>query len=257
MALEMQRPNSPALDALMGRPFPVLDHGTVVVVDYMGNDQTIVDAARLSYGDGTRKVRENEGLIRYLMRHRHTSPFEQCSVTFQIRMPIFVMRQWVRHRTAKLNEESGRYSVLRDEWYQPTALHLQSQSNRQGRGDVHPDSAALLAEDEEHNRRTFEIYQRKIEAGVSREEAREHLPLSTYTTVRWQCDLHNLLHFLHLRTSPHAQWEIQEYARTLEQIVCAWVPITYAAWVKHVKDAVTLTREEYEASIEGDNRHDQ
>lgn len=247
----IHRLHSQALDASLGVKIPVLDHGWLTVVDYMGTDQSIVDAARVSYGDGTKQVRENEGLIHYLMRNRHTSPFEVCEIRFLIRMPIFVARQWLRHRTANVNEESGRYSILGGECYIPELSRIREQSttNKQGSGDPLPTDEAdvIRAWMVICAKNAVGKYREDIDAGVARELARTILPLSTYTTISWKIDLHNLLHFLKLRTDEHAQWEIRQYADIIEDIVEQWVPITYAAWGKWVKNAVTISRDEYEA----------
>lgn len=247
----IHRPQSNRLDFCLGVKIPILDHGWLTVVDYMGTDQSIVDAARVSYGDGTKKVRKNEGLIHYLMRNRHTSPFEVCEIRFLIRMPIFVARQWLRHRTANVNEESGRYSILGGECYVPELdrIKMQSTTNKQGSGDTLPakDAEVIRAWMVADAKNAVGKYRSDIDAGVARELARTVLPLSTYTTISWKIDLHNLLHFLKLRTDEHAQWEIRQYAEAIEGIVEQWVPITYAAWRKWVRDAITISREEYEA----------
>lgn len=248
--MTMPRPTSPALEALLGVPIGVLDHGHVVPVDYMGTDQSVVDAARISYGAGTKKLRENDGLIHYLMRHRHTSPFEACEIRFVVKMPIFVARQWVRHRTANINEESARYSVLKDEFYLPYVDRFvgQDSKNKQGGTNEILTSAELLREEMRIDaEQLMGAYGEYLNAGLVREVARINLPLSTYTSMAWKIDLHNLFHFLKLRNDSHAQWEIVQYAEAIEEIVKAWVPVSYAAWVKYVKESVTLTREEYEA----------
>lgn len=239
---ETRRPTVAALEARLFEPVPVLDHGFVRVIDYMGDDSAIVQAARVSYGRGTKRVSEDEGLIRYLMRHRHSTPFEMCEIKFHVKLPIFVARQWIRHRTANVNEYSARYSVLDREFYVPAPEHLaaQSASNRQGRGDVlEGDEAAevlgLLREDAE---RCFGHYERMLNEdgadpsrqGLARELARMTLTLSTYTQWYWKIDLHNLFHFLSLRADPHAQYEIRAYAEAMLGLVEIWVPAAFRAF---------------------------
>jgi thymidylate synthase (FAD) len=233
------RSTVPAADALVDQPIPLLDHGFVRLVDYLGGDERIVSSARVSYGDGTKSVREDRALIDYLLRHGHTSPFEQVVLTFHVKMPIFVARQWIRHRTARLNEVSGRYSVLRDEFYLPAAedLRMQSTTNRQGRGDE-----PLPAEEAERIRsalregraRTYAGYEALLEGGVARELARIDLPVSLYTEMYWQIDLHNLFHFLRLRLDAHAQHEIRVYAEALARCARAVAPLAYEAFAEHV-----------------------
>jgi thymidylate synthase (FAD) len=243
----LPRPSSAALDAVLGRPLPVLDHGFVRVIDYMGDDAAVVQAARVSYGKGTRAVSEDRALIRYLMRHRHTSPFEMCELKLHVKMPIFVARQWIRHRMASVNEVSARYSVLDTEFYlpAPSALAAQSANNKQGRGAVLEEGAAtevlaLLKRDAEQ---AFSSYTALLdEAGLARELARLNLPLSAYTQWYWKIDLHNLLHFLALRLDPHAQWEIRAYAEVISGLVAGWVPHSHAAFVDYRQQAFTLSR---------------
>jgi thymidylate synthase (FAD) len=286
----------PALEGILGRKFPVLDHGFVRVIDYMGGDAAIVQAARVSYGKGTKKTSQDRGLIRYLMHHRHTTPFEMCEIKFHIKLPIFVARQWIRHRTANVNEYSARYSILDKEFYVPDrgyidavlakereerrlskstnhgqqqmlldtvfeaptleATAAQSVTNKQGRGEVLDEDEAcealkaisrlsgtayttymkLLNEDDAHGkfdpRRT----------GIARELARIVLPTNYYTQWYWKIDLHNLFHFISLRADSHAQYEIQEYARAISDIVKAWVPMSYEAFVDYKQGAQTLSR---------------
>jgi thymidylate synthase (FAD) len=205
----MPRSVVPAAEALLDEKIPVLDHGFVRLVDYLGGDERIVSAARVSYGDGTKTVREDRALIDYLLRHAHTSPFEQVVLTFHVKMPIFVARQWIRHRTARLNEVSGRYSVMADEFYLPSPedLRVQSSSNRQGRGpESLPEAEAesILGALREGRVRSYEAYESLLAAGVAREIARIDLPVSLYTQMYWQIDLHNLFHFLRLRLDAHA-----------------------------------------------------
>jgi thymidylate synthase (FAD) len=251
------RPSVPALEALLFQPLPVLDHGFVRVIDYMGDDGAIVQAARVSYGRGTRRVSEDAGLIRYLMRHRHSTPFEMCEIKYHVKLPIFVARQWIRHRTANVNEYSARYSVLDREFYIPAPEHLaaQSASNRQGRGEVlradeaarvlellradaarcHDDYAWMLNEDEPGRPAD------PGRAGLARELARMNLTLNTYTQWYWKSDLHNLLHFLALRADPHAQYEIRAYAQVMLETVRAWVPLAFQAFRDYRLDGVTLS----------------
>ncbi|HYH11260.1 MAG TPA: FAD-dependent thymidylate synthase [Thermomicrobiales bacterium] len=234
----LQRVSVPELDAVLGKPFPVLDQGFVRVVDYMGTDSSIVQAARVSYGTGTKRVREDRGLIRYLMRHEHTTPFEMCDIKLHVKVPMDIWRQWIRHRTASVNEYSTRYSIAIDEAHrvQDGAWRAQSTSNRQGsEGLVDGSLVGRLSEREgELQDLAREVYQERLDAGVAREQARKDLPLSTYTEAYWKTNLHNLLHFVHLRMDDHAQWEIQEYARTIgEQIISRWCPVAWEAFLDY------------------------
>ena len=226
------RPSVPELDAILGEQMPVLDHGFVRAVDYMGNDAAIVQAARVSYGDGTKTLREDEGLIRYLWRNKHTSPFEMCEIKLHCKMPIFVARQWVRHRTASINEVSARYSVLSEEFYVPEQFKTQDTKNRQGSaGDL--DRALNTRMREElaaRCRDAYREYEFALSNGVSRELARMVLPVNFYTEWYWKIDLHNLLHFLTLRCDAHAQAEIRAYADVIAEIVKLWVPTVHVAW---------------------------
>ena len=251
------RPCVPALEAMLFEPIAVLDAGFVRVIDYMGDDAAIVQAARVSYGRGTRRVSEDAGLIRYLMRHRHSTPFEMCEIKYHAKLPIFVARQWIRHRTANVNEYSARYSVLDREFYLPAPEHLAAQSaaNRQGRGEVlEGDEAArvldLLRDDaarchdhyaemlnEDAGGRPFDPRRK----GLARELARINLTLNTYTQWYWKTDLHNLLHFLSLRADPHAQYEIRAYAEAMLDTVKAWVPLAHRAFLDYRLGAVTLS----------------
>lgn len=242
----------PEAEALLDQELRVLDKGFVRLVDYLGGDTRIVQSARVSYGEGTKTVREDRGLIHYLMRHLHTSPFEQVILTFHCKMPIFVARQWVRHRTARLNEISGRYSVMRDEFYvpEPEQLRLQSKSNRQGRADemIAPEQARevleiLLRE----QREVYGEYEKMIEAGIARELARINLPLSLYTEWYWQIDLHNLFHFIRLRADVHAQHEIRVYAEALGQCAKAVAPLAYEAFEEYALHARRFSRSELTA----------
>jgi thymidylate synthase (FAD) len=227
----------------------VLNDGFVRVVDTMGDDAAIVNAARVSYGEGTKSVSDDRALIRYLVRHFHTSPLEMCSIKFHCRMPIFVARQFVRHRTAKINELSARYSHVPDSSYMPEdgSIGRQSTINRQGResglADVELDRVVRNIMDESW-RAAYSSYQDLIEHDVARELARAVLPVSAYTEWYWKIDLNNLFHFLKLRTDSHAQLEIRLYAEAIESIVAEWVPIAYQAWVDYQKEAVTLSRME-------------
>ena len=249
---ETLRPTVPELEALLFQPLPVLDHGFVRVIDYMGDDAAVVQAARVSYGRGTKRVSEDSGLIRYLMRHRHSTPFEMCEIKYHVKLPIFVARQWIRHRTANVNEYSARYSVLDREFYLPLPkqLAVQSSSNRQGRGATLPAEEAdrvlrLLREDA---MRCYDDYTWMLNeegdpsrSGLARELARMNLTLNTYTQWYWKTDLHNLLGFLSLRADVHAQHEIRVYAEAMLETVRAWAPITYAAFLDYRLGAVTFS----------------
>lgn len=247
------RATVPALEALLYTPMPVLDHGFLRVVDYMGDDAAVVQAARVSYGRGTKRVSEDAGLIRYLMRHRHSTPFEMCEIKFHVKLPIFVARQWIRHRTANVNEYSARYSVMDREFYIPSPEHLaaQSSANRQGRGDVleGDEAAAVLDLLRTDAGRAYDHYAWMLNEdgadparqGLARELARMNLTLNTYTQWYWKTDLHNLLGFLSLRADSHAQYEIRVYAEAMLRIVDAWVPATAAAFREYRLGAVTLS----------------
>ena len=237
-----RRATVPALEAMLHEAVPVLDHGFVRVVDYMGDDAAVVQAARVSYGRGTRRISEDEALIRYLMRHRHSTPFEMCEIKYHVKLPIFVARQWIRHRTANVNEISARYSILDREFYLPSPEHLaaQSESNRQGRGEVLGEEEAgevlaLLRRDAEQAYATYSTLLNEDGAdprrrGLARELARMNLTLNTYTQWYWKTDLHNLLGFLALRADPHAQYEIRAFADAMLRSVEAWVPVTWRAF---------------------------
>jgi thymidylate synthase (FAD) len=251
------RATVPALEEILYAPLPVLDHGFVRVVDYMGDDAAVVQAARVSYGRGTRRVSEDQGLINYLMRHRHTTPFEMCEIKYHVKLPIFVARQWIRHRTANVNEYSARYSILDNEFYVPAPEHLAAQAttNRQGRGAVIKGKAArrvldLLRADAE---RTYAGYAELLNEdasgaaldpdrpGLARELARINLTLGFYTQWYWKTDLHNLLHFLSLRADPHAQYEIRAYAEIMLDTLKRWVPMTHAAFLEYRMNAATIS----------------
>ena len=273
----------PALDEILGQEFKVLDHGFVRVVDYMGGDSAVVQAARVSYGKGTKKISQDRGLIRYLLRHRHTTPFEMCEIKLHIKLPIFIARQWIRHRTASVNEYSARYSLLDNEYYVPdrdAALSLdasqqtkesvatsmgviaaQSSDNKQGRGEaLSAEEAAearrVIAESGEVAYATYlnllneNAAGEKIDAeraGLAREFARIVLPTSYYTQWYWKIDLHNLLHFLSLRLHKHAQLEIRAYAEVIADIVSKWVPLTWEAFLDYRKNSVELSAQEFAA----------
>ncbi|SHK09469.1 thymidylate synthase (FAD) [Roseomonas rosea] len=254
---ETRRPVSPGLEAMLFRPIPVLDHGFVRVVDYMGDDSAVVQAARVSYGRGTKAANEDRGLIRYLMRHRHSTPFEMCEIKYHVKLPIFVARQWIRHRMANVNEYSARYSILDREFYLPAPDQLAAQSavNRQGRGDVLQGAEAarvldLLREDATRNYDHYldmlneDAEGRVIDEGrhgLARELARMNLTLNAYTQWYWKSDLHNLLNFLSLRADAHAQYEIRVYAEAMLETVKAWVPLAHEAFRDYRMGAVTLS----------------
>ena len=244
-----KRATSPELEKILYEALPVLDHGFVRVVDYMGDDTSIVQSARVSYGKGTKKVSTDSGLIKYLMRHRHSTPFEMCEIKYHVKLPIFVARQWIRHRTANVNEYSARYSILDKEFYLPTKENLaaQSKNNRQGRGDLINDKQAddilkILKEDAEKSYNDYETilnerYDGTIinenQKGLARELARMNLTLNTYTQWYWKTDLLNLLNFLSLRADDHSQYEIRAYADVMIDSLKRWVPITYEAFMDY------------------------
>jgi thymidylate synthase (FAD) len=244
-----KRVTSPELEKILYEALPVLDHGFVRVVDYMGDDTSIVQSARVSYGKGTKKVSTDSGLIKYLMRHRHSTPFEMCEIKYHVKLPIFVARQWIRHRTANVNEYSARYSILDKEFYLPTKENLaaQSKNNRQGRGDLingkqADDILKILKEDAEKSYNDYETilnerYDGTIinenQKGLARELARMNLTLNTYTQWYWKTDLLNLLNFLSLRADDHAQYEIRAYADIMIGSLKRWVPITYEAFMDY------------------------
>ena len=255
---ETCRATVPALEEVLYKAFPVLDHGFVRVIDYMGDDSAIVQAARVSYGKGTKKVNQDAGLIKYLMRHWHSTPFEMCEIKFHIKVPIFIARQWIRHRTANVNEYSARYSILGKEFYLPKPEHLaaQSKSNRQGRADVLQGEEAarvmellkadamqaydhyeeMLNEDQQGN------IQDESRDGLARELARMNLTLNYYTEWYWKIDLHNLMHFLRLRADGHAQFEIREYANVMIDLMQKWVPLTHEAFEEYRLGSIQLSK---------------
>ena len=252
-----RRATVPALEKMLYEPVPVLDHGFIRVVDYMGDDAAIVQAARVSYGRGTRRTSEDQGLINYLMRHRHTTPFEMCEIKYHVKLPIFVARQWIRHRMANVNEYSGRYSILDNEFYLPAPEHLAAQAttNRQGRGTLLDGAAAqhvldLLREDAQRAYRGYVELLNEDAAGtpidpsrpgLARELGRMNLSLNFYTQWYWKTDLHNLMHFLSLRADPHAQYEIRAYAEAMLGTLARWVPMTYAAFLEYRMNAALLS----------------
>lgn len=235
------------VESLRWKKFPVLDDGFVCLVDVMGDDSSIVQAARVSYGEGTKKVSDDRTLIRYLLRHRHTTPFEMAEIKFLVRVPMDCWRQWVRHRTANINEYSTRYSLAIDaaQTTDPGEWRTQAEANRQGSGDSLPAELGqrLTQEETELQSRIRDVYQSRISSGVAREQARKDLPLATYTEAYWKIDLHNLLHFLALRMDSHAQLEIRQYATTLgEQIVAPLFPIVWEAFLDYRMQSTFLTR---------------
>ena len=235
----MPHSKSKAAEDILDQEFPILDHGFIRLVDYMGSDDRVVAAARVSYGAGTKTVREDEKLIRYLMKNQHTSPFEQVVMTFHAKMPIFVARQWVRHRTARLNEMSGRYSVMENEFYIPDidTLRTQSTVNKQGRSEEklsEYDAMKIIEKMTASNEAAYKKYETMLDMGLAREVARTVLPLSLYTQWYWQIDLHNLFHFLKLRLHPHAQYEIRQYAKEMGNIASKVAPMSYSAFVEYV-----------------------
>jgi thymidylate synthase (FAD) len=257
-AERLGRLSVPTLDEILGKAFPVLDDGHIRVVDYMGSDEAIVQAARVSYGKGTKKVHEDRGLIRYLMRHRHSTPLEMCELKLHVRVPMDHWRQWIRHRMASVNEYSTRYSEAIDATAKtdPTKWRLQSGKNKQGSSGYLPSSegAILTAAEESLHQALRDAYEKRLEMGVAREQARKDLSLSTYTEAYWKIDLHNLLHFLSLRMDAHAQEEIRAYATVIgEEIVRRWVPNSWEAFVDYRLNAMTLSRLDI-AVIEARNR---
>ncbi|CDX51582.1 Thymidylate synthase ThyX [Mesorhizobium plurifarium] len=252
-----RRPVAPGLEAILFEILPVLDHGFVRVIDYMGDDSAVVQAARVSYGRGTKQVSEDSNLINYLLRHWHTTPFEMAEIKLHVKMPIFVARQWIRHRMANVNEYSARYSILDREFYVPATEQLAAQSvrNRQGRGEIVDAEEAkhvlrILTEDAERN---YDHYLDLLNhdqsgnrlddgrQGLARELARMNLSLNFYTQWYWKTDLHNLMHFLRLRADPHAQYEIRAYAEVILDVMRRWVPLTFEAFRDHRLEAATFS----------------
>ena len=242
----------PEAEKLLDQEIPVLDKGFVRLVDYMGGDARIVQTARVSYGEGTKTIRQDAGLIDYLLRHEHTSPFEHVVFEFHCKMPIFVARQWIRHRTARLNEISGRYSVMKNEFYLPPReqISLQSTDNKQGRN---PDDVPVELQDKvlellkSDQSASFANYEEILSDNIARELARINLPLSMYTEWYWQMDLKNMLHFLKLRMDSHAQWEIQEYARAIATVVKAVCPMAYDSFERHILNGAKFSSDEIAA----------
>lgn len=255
-----KRATCPALEAMLYDAIPVLDHGFIRVVDYMGDDAAIVQAARVSYGRGTKQVSQDKGLINYLMRHWHSTPFEMCEIKFHVKLPIFVARQWIRHRTANVNEYSARYSIMDKEFYIPTAemLSPQSKKNHQGRAEGTSlsleESARVLEILRGDSERVYGHYEELMNAhadgnvidveksGIARELARMNLTMNYYTQWYWKIDLHNLMHFLMLRADPHAQYEIRAYADAMIEVVKQWVPFAHEAFEEHRLHGVRLSR---------------
>jgi len=241
---------SDGMEAHLYTAYPVLDHGFVRVIDYMGDDAAICQAARVSYGKGTKSVQNDEGLIRYLMRHWHSTPFEMCEIKLHVKLPVFVARQWIRHRTANVNEYSARYSILDREFYIPAPEHIAAQSvvNNQGRGEtLTGDEAVRVLEIlKADSARAYDNYESMIsqdgQQGLARELARMNLPANIYTQWYWKVDLHNLLHFLRLRADAHAQYEIRVYADEICKIVADWVPFAYAAFEDYRMGGATLSK---------------
>ena len=240
---------SPGMEAHLYRAYPVLDHGFIRVIDYMGDDAAIVQAARVSYGAGTKHVQNDEGLIRYLMRHWHSTPFEMCEIKLHVKLPVFVARQWIRHRTANVNEYSARYSILDREFYIPAPEHLAAQSaiNNQGRGETltGDESARVLELLKSDANRAYDSYESMLstdgQQGLARELARMNLPANIYTQWYWKVDLHNLFHFLRLRADPHAQYEIRVFAEAIAACVRDWVPLAYSAFDDYRMGGVNLS----------------
>lgn len=244
--LNMPRVNIESADQILDKEFKLLDHGFVRLLDYMGSDESIVQAARVSYGKGTKKKSQDKGLIRYMLRNRHTSPFEMVEFKFHVKLPIFVARQWIRHRTANVNEYSGRYSVMPDEFYlpDPDQIRLQSTTNNQGRSEQQADDTVkkdILEYLESSQKSAHAKYTEMIDQGLSRELARINLPLAQYTEWYWKIDLHNLLHFLKLRIDPHAQWEIQQYAIVMADMVKAVCPLAYEAFEDYALNSFSFS----------------
>ena len=248
----VDRTTAPNLDAILGAAFPVLDHGFVRVVDYMGNDDSIVEAARVSYGKGTRATSDNQGLINYLMRHWHSTPFEMCEIKLHVKLPVFVARQWIRHRTASVNEYSARYSILDNEFYIPEPEHMavQSTTNNQGRGAVLEGQQAqdVLDMIKGHSQDSYGIYDAmqdpEGDIGLARELARMALPVNVYTQWYWKTNLHNLFNFLRLRMDSHAQYEIRAYADIIASMTKDWVPQATSAFENYRLNAMNFSKQE-------------
>ncbi len=245
----MAHVTNPRAEEILDKEFKVLNHGFIRLVDYMGGDESIVQAARVSYGKGTKTVSEDRTLIRYLMRHQHTTPFEMVEFKFHVKLPIFVARQWIRHRTANVNEYSGRYSIMPEEFYVPdeSVIKYQSQTNKQGRdseevpAEIRKRVLQILLEEQKN---AFNGYKEMLDYNIARELARINLPLSLYTQWYWKIDLHNLFHFLKLRLDQTAQYEIRMYAEKMAEIVKAVVPIAYEAFEDYVLKSITFSKNE-------------
>lgn len=247
--IESKRVSVPAMEEILGQQFNVLDKGFVRVVDYMGNDSSIVQAARVSYGAGTKKTSEDRGLIRYLMRGEHTTPFEMAEIKLHIKAPMDTWRQWIRHRTASVNEYSTRYSVAIDDCQETLSSQwrFQAEDNKQGSKGLLPEEQGKIFSEEEKQLQNFAraVYNKRLDSGIAREQARKDLPLSTYTEAYWKIDLKNLLHFLKLRMSPHAQLEIRQYANTIgNEIVSRWVPLAWEAFMDYEVNSMKLSAPE-------------
>lgn len=242
----------PEAEEILDKEYPVLDKGFVRLVDYFGGDQRIVQSARVSYGEGTKSVSQDGALIDYLLRHQHTSPFEQVVMTFHVKMPIFVARQWVRHRTGRMNEVSGRYSIMKDEFYVPAEdkVSPQSKDNKQGRATEAFDKDTadkIINQLEAGQKEAYENYSELIDSGLAREIARINLPLSLYTEFYWEMDLHNLFHFLKLRLDSHAQYEIRVYAEVILEMCRKVAPMATESFINHMNEGVNFSGEEMDA----------
>jgi len=248
--MEENKSNVAKIEKWKGVPIKCLDNGFVRLVDVMGGDHSVVQAARVSYGKGTKKISEDRGLIRYLMRNRHTSPFEMVELKFHVRVPMDCWRQWIRHRTASVNEYSTRYSIAIDEKQEtsPENWRLQSQDNKQGSsGFLNTELGDEFSKEEkEFHKIARDLYEKRIDVGIAKEQARKDLPLSTYTEAYWKIDLHNLFHFLKLRLDPHAQYEIREYAKAIAQIVKDVCPLSYEAFEDYILESISLSKQEIE-----------
>ncbi|MDE5062753.1 FAD-dependent thymidylate synthase [Wolbachia endosymbiont of Drosophila tsacasi] len=234
------------IDEILYEEHKVLDHGFIRVVDYMGSDSAIVQAARVSYGKGTKQISQDEALIKYLMRHHHTTPFEMCEIKFHVKLPVFVARQWIRHRTANVNEYSARYSILDNEFYipKPEQIAKQSDNNKQGSGEAFdPDTSKKIIDSLTNDSNlVYSHYEKFIEQGLAREITRTNLTLNYYTQFYWKIDLHNLLHFLKLRADKHAQYEIRVYAEVMLDIIKKWVPLAYNAFIEYCLESACISR---------------
>ncbi|MDN5247846.1 MAG: FAD-dependent thymidylate synthase [Wolbachia endosymbiont of Tyrophagus putrescentiae] len=234
------------IDELLYKEHKVLDHGFIRVIDYMGSDSGIVQAARVSYGKGTKQINQDAALIKYLMRHSHTTPFEMCEIKFHVKLPIFIARQWIRHRTANVNEYSARYSILDNEFYVPQPEHVakQSETNKQGSDEIFDPatSQGIINSLTNDSNLMYSHYEQLIKQGLARETARGNLTLNYYTQFYWKIDLHNLLHFLKLRADKHAQYEIRAYAEKMLELVKKWVPLTYNAFVEYRLESACISK---------------